>query len=70
MNIIIKSTETLTEIDGVPVRLWDGITERGTRCKVFVHRIAVHNEEDHLDFERELKEELPPGHRLSLRQIL
>jgi hypothetical protein len=61
VNIIIKSTPTLTDIHGVPVRLWDGMTERGVRCKVFVHLIAVHDQADQMEFERELKQMLPPA---------
>ena len=42
MKIEITATEHLTDIDGVPVRLWDGVTENGIKCRVFVHRLAVH----------------------------
>ena len=57
-------------MDSVPVRLWEGVTEDGTRCKVFIHRIAVGNDEDAAQFDRELKEQLPPGRVVPLRQIL
>lgn len=40
MKITIESTDTLTQIDGVDVRLWEGTAQDGTPCKVFVHRIA------------------------------
>lgn len=70
MQITMESTEHLTEIDGVPVRLWEGETSWGTRCKVFVHRIAVSNEDDSAQFEEELKEQLPPGQKIPLRNIL
>jgi len=70
MKINIEATESITDIDGVAVRLWEGTTESGTKCKVFVHRIAVHKDENADDFERELKEKLPPGQFIPLRNIL
>jgi hypothetical protein len=71
MKIAIEATDKLTMFDGVPVRMWEGVTERGTRCKVFVHRIAVHNDEDSSQFEAELAEQLPPAPQpINLRQIL
>lgn len=41
MKITIKSTPQFTEIDGQRARVWNGTTERGVECKVFVARIAV-----------------------------
>jgi len=71
MKVEITATEKVTRIEGVPVRLWEGITERGTKCKVFVHRIAVHKEDiGQRELEIELQECLPPGRVVDLRQIL
>ena len=70
MKITITSTDVLTRIDGVPVRLWDGVTEDGTQCKVFVHRVAVHDSQDSSRFEKELAEQLPPGRYLPLSLAL
>ncbi len=70
MEIKIVATDKITELDGIPVRLWTGFTKRGTECKVFVHRIAVHNNADASEFETELKEEIPPGITVSLSEIL
>jgi len=70
MKIEIEATQHLTEIQGVPVRVWDGKTESGTRCKVFVHRVAVSADEDCTQFEAELKEKVPPGRHIDLRHIL
>lgn len=61
MKIEIESTETITEIDGIPVRLWNGVTESGIPCKVFVRLLAVAKTEDTSCFEADLKEQLPPG---------
>ena len=70
MKISIEATDKLTTIDGVPVRLWEGVTENGVKCKVFVHRIAVHKSEDLEQFEQELVEQLPLGRYVDLRHIL
>jgi hypothetical protein len=70
MKISITSTENLTIVDGVRVRVWNGVTERGSKCIVFVHLIAVPNAESSEEFERELAEQLPPGRVVDLRRIL
>lgn len=61
MKVTIESTQDVTDIDGVPVRLWEGVTESGVKCKVFVHRLGVHNDDDAGQFERELSERELPG---------
>jgi hypothetical protein len=70
LKIIIESTDKLTTIDGVPVRVWEGVTQSGTRCVVLVHRIAVDQAEDTEQFERELREKLPPGRSFPLSAVL
>jgi hypothetical protein len=70
MEIQIKSTDKITRIDGVPVRVWEGVTAEGVPCFVFVHRIAVRNEHDHAAFQEELTEQLPPGREVPLRIVL
>ena len=70
MEIQITATEKITTMDGVPVRLWEGVTADGTACKVFVHRIAVHKDEDASQFEKELAEQMPPGQFIPLSMIL
>lgn len=61
MEIIITATDKTTTIDGVPVRLWEGVTAKGIPCKVFVHRLAVHDDDDSSQFEAELTEQMPPS---------
>ena len=70
MKIMIESTDATTRLDNVPVRLWEGVTEDGIPCKVFIHRIAVANEADATVFERELERKLPPGRYIPLSLIL
>jgi hypothetical protein len=67
---MISSTEVLTTMDGVPVRVWEGVTEKGVKCHVFVHRLAVHKDEDASQFEAELAEQLAPGRTIPLRMVL
>jgi hypothetical protein len=70
MKITIESTEATTIIDNVPVRLWEGITEDGIPCKVFIHRIAVAKEADATAFDQALEEQLPPGRHIPLSMVL
>lgn len=56
MRITIESTDHTTEINGVPVRHWKGVTDSGVECEVFVHRIAVRADRNCGEFERELEE--------------
>lgn len=59
MKITIESTDTIATLDGVKCRLWHGVTEDGTPCAVFVHRIAV-DEAKQAAFDRELDEQREP----------
>ncbi|MBL8824858.1 MAG: hypothetical protein JNJ77_19890 [Planctomycetia bacterium] len=70
MEIQIKATDQITKLDGVECRLWEGVTSQGVPCKVFVHRVAVHNSQDSNQFEQELHEHMPPGRFVPLSQVL
>jgi hypothetical protein len=42
MELLIKKTNVITTIDGVPVRMWEGTDRDGNEgYHVFVHRIAA-----------------------------
>lgn len=69
MIITIEATDKIIALDGVFVRVWEGETEEGTPCLVFVHRVEVKVEEDQAEFERELREQLPPSEGWNLRAI-
>jgi hypothetical protein len=56
VKLIIEATDKLTELDGVRVRVWNGKTEDGKECLVFVHQIAVDRSQDASAFERAFKE--------------
>jgi hypothetical protein len=70
LKITITSTELVTTMDGMPVRLWKGLTERGISCEVFVHRIAVERGRDDSELFAELRECLPQARHVALDSIL
>jgi hypothetical protein len=55
MQMTIKST-SMTEVNGVPGRVWIGRTERGVEVQVLVTRIAVAIEANASELEAELRE--------------
>ena len=46
MKILMESTEMVVEMGDVECRIWNAVTEDGTQCYVFVHRIAVREPHD------------------------
>ena len=56
----VVPSPTVTENDGVPVRLWLGHTETGLAVTLAVHRVLVHERDDREEFARELTTCLPP----------
>jgi len=60
MTITISSTPTIVTLDGMPVRVWNGITEHGGACVVFVHRIALPPDHEALAVEAKLMAQPPP----------
>lgn len=69
MELQLRATDQITYLDGVPCRVWNGITERGVACWVFVRSLAVHDGHDSNQFEQELHECLPPGRLVNIRQV-
>jgi hypothetical protein len=70
MRITIEATDKLTTIAGSECRVWNGTSENGAKCLVFVARVAVPEGEDQSAFERELRETIPPGRVVDLRMVL
>lgn len=70
MQLMIESTDEITSMENVPVRVWRGVTQSGVPCIVFVHRIAVHNSQDQSQFDAELTQKLPPDHVVKLQSFL
>jgi len=54
MKIQMEATEHVVSIDGVECRIWNAVTDSNIPCLVFVHRIAVRDEDDHEKFEQML----------------
>lgn len=76
MKIIIESTTQITEVNGVPARVWEGHTETGIKVICLVTRIAVSKDEDPevlQFFEKELQECKAPSPEVAvypLRMII
>jgi hypothetical protein len=70
MRMKIESTDQLTFLDGVKVRVWKGKTEGDVDCIVFVRRLAVAFGKDASRFDAEIQEELPPATVVDLRKVL
>jgi hypothetical protein len=61
MKMEITSTNSLTFVDGHLCRAWDGKTEGGIRCKVFVALIGARADDDQAELKAELFTHLAPG---------
>jgi hypothetical protein len=70
LAIRIQPTDQLTGIEGVLCRVWQGMTDEGVPCVVFVRRVAVAEGEDSAAFEAALQAQLPPGRVVDLRTVL
>jgi hypothetical protein len=57
----MHSTTKIVDVNGVPARIWEGVTESGIDVHCFVTRIAVAAKEDTSQFEAELQECQPPS---------
>jgi hypothetical protein len=55
MRLQIEPSEIMVERDGKKVRVWNGVSENGTQCFVFVAAVAV-REGWEAEFERELED--------------
>jgi hypothetical protein len=69
LRVVMTPTGQLTDIDGVPVRMWQGRTDRGVRCLVFVHRVAVDDASDCSEFDSELRGVSEPRKPIDYRAI-
>ena len=60
MRIQIEPTENIVELDGIPCRAWNGVTDAGIGVVVFVHRIVCKPGPDQFGLDVELAEMPPP----------
>lgn len=56
MKIVIESTKDKVILEGVPCRVWKGVTAKGVACLVFVHRLAIEEGQDSSEMDRDLEE--------------
>lgn len=77
MKLIIESTTKCVDlvVDGkiVPARIWEGHTESGIPVHCYITRVAVDQDQNHAQFEAELRECRTPSAEIQaipLRLIL
>lgn len=56
MKATIQSTTKLVQVNGVPARVWEGVSERGIRFHAYITRVAVNRGDDAQEFQMELQE--------------
>ncbi len=61
MKITIESTDKIVELNGVPARIWEGTTKAGIPMHAYITRVAVREDADADEFERELAEQKKPS---------
>lgn len=74
MLIQIESTDKIVHLNGVPARIWEGVTDSGVKVHAYITRIACDKDEPNTEqFEKELQEHRPPSAEIAalpLRMIL
>ena len=73
MKVTLHSTSKIVTLNGLPARIWEGTTEGGIPCHAYVTRIAVAEDADATEFEKELQEHTAPSPEIEaipLRMIL
>jgi len=70
MKIELESTQGMTDLNGVPARIWEGKTDKGIPVVAFITRIAVQKDQDASEFQKELQEHKVPSQTWPLRMIL
>lgn len=64
VKVQLESTDKVVVLNGVPARIWEGHTACGVPCHAYITRIAVAQELDASEFERELQEHRPPSEEI------
>ena len=74
MKITIESTEKIVHLNGVPARIWEGITDSGIKVHCYITRLAIDKDEPNsAQFEKEFHEHRVPSAEIQaipLRMIL
>lgn len=69
MRLTIESTSVVTTIDGVPVRLWRGRTDRGHPVEVFVHLVGSDDVDAQAELAAVLDEKTVPVELVRIRTL-
>lgn len=56
MEMTIKNTDKIVEVNGVPARIWEGTSSRGTAVHAYITRVTLQRGGDETAFQRELQE--------------
>ena len=60
MKIILEPTDRIVTVNGIPMRLWRGVTGKGIKVEAIIPRIAASAHDDVSELSAELKETLAP----------
>jgi hypothetical protein len=60
MKATVENTSRIITVNGIPARLWKGVTESGVEFEMLVVRVAVSKDADTAQFEAELRSMAPP----------
>lgn len=73
VKLTLHNTNQVVFIDGIEARIWEGNTDKGVPVSCLIARIAVDNDDDHTEFDRDLRETPAPKptiHAWSNRMLL
>lgn len=66
MEIQLHNTTKIVFLNGIPARVWKGVTASGIPVFAFITRIGVDKNKDLSEFDAELSEESPPSAELQV----
>jgi hypothetical protein len=69
MIVLAEPTDEIVLLDGVECRAWRGVTETGTSCVLYVHRVQVRAGPGEKEFEQELLTKPEPRAQPGLMNI-
>jgi hypothetical protein len=61
VKITIENTTKTVLLNGVPARIWEGHTDSGIPIHCYITRVAVQEDLDCAQFEKELQEQRKPS---------
>jgi len=59
--VTLHSTTKIVELNGIKCRVWEGHTDSGIPMHAYIPRVAVANDQDSSQFDRELQACQPPS---------